>query len=147
MSRYWCNDHTRYLQSSKGLQIFYCAPERFSWKTFRIGRVLRPTFKIAESFQVSLNDDTKKNMQINNFINIIVSRSSGFIAFFPWWTIKCLPAHDWNSRVRKLRINLHGINYLPLLCNHCQLGQRRHDLPSTSNTARNLMSTTLDATF
>jgi hypothetical protein len=131
------------------LQIFNCINERFSWNTFGIGRILRPTFQIAESFQVFLNDDDmKKNMQINNFINIIVSRFAGFIAFFPWWTIKCLPAHDWNSRVWKLRINLHGINYLdlPLLCNHCQLGQRRHDLPSTSST-RNLMPTTLDATF
>ncbi len=77
------NDLTRFLQSSKGLKIFYCAPERFCWKTFRIGRVLRPTFQIAESFQVSLNDDDmKKNMQINNIKVILrIARSWFYCAF------------------------------------------------------------------
>ena len=66
--KYCFNDLTRYLQSSKGLKIFNCINERFSFNTLRIGRVMRPTFQIAESFQVSLNDEMKKNMQINNIL-------------------------------------------------------------------------------
>ncbi len=143
--KYCCNDLTRFLQSSKGLKIFNCINERFSFNTFRIRRVLRPTFQIAKSFQVFLNDDDmKKNMQISNIkIILIIARSAGFIVLFRRWT-KMIGT--WR-KITKPGIIIFKNGILPLLRRHCRLEQRRHNLSPISNTTRNLMSTTLDATY